>query len=84
MSMMLPNMAFHINQWLQRSNMDHAKAGFWGWQREGEFDLWDVHKSGYDFQLLEQLLKDYNFRDIKSLKKVTNKHLYVECYKPAK
>ena len=38
-------------------------------------------KSGYDCPLLEQLLKDYNLSDIKSLKKVTNKHLYVECYK---
>ena len=84
MEMMLPNMTFHINQWTTRSDMNHAKAGFWGWQREGEYDVWDVHKSGYDFALLEETLQKFNYIKIRSLKKSTNKHLHVECYKPAK
>ena len=82
MEMMLPNMMYHINQWTSRSNIDHAKAGFWGWQREGDTKLWDVHKSGYDFALLRDLLHDKGFIQIKSLKKPTNKHLHVECIKP--
>ena len=34
--MMLPNMSFHIQQWINRSTdreISHARAGFWGWQR---------------------------------------------------
>ena len=32
--MILPNMMFHIKQWLDKSNQEHANAGFWGWQRD--------------------------------------------------
>lgn len=80
--MMLPNMSFHINQWVNRSDMDHARAGFWGWQR-GEFsDTWDVHKSGYDAETLTHLLESKGWVDIKSLKKPTNKHLHFVFRKP--
>lgn len=80
--MMLPNMSFHINQWISRENMDHARAGFWGWQR-GEFsDTWDVHKSGYDVETLTQLLENKGWIEITSLKKPTNKHLHVRFKKP--
>ena len=80
MEMMLPNMDFHINQWLNNSDLEHAKAGFWGIQR-GEFeDVWDVHKSGYNFDTLSALLISCKFKNIKSLKN-KGKHLHVECFK---
>ena len=81
MEMMLPNMTFHINQWMTRSNMKHAMAGFWGWQREGEYNLWDVHKSGYDFELLEETLLKHKFCNIKNLRSKKDKHLHIECIK---
>jgi len=81
LEIMLPNMTYHINQWITRSNMEHAIAGFWGWQREGDTELWDVHKSGYDFLLLENLLTKKGFKDIKSLRHNKNKHLHVICFK---
>ena len=72
-------MTFHINQWNRRKNKkekNHAKAGFWGWQR-GEFeDTWDTHKSGYDHEFLEELLLRYNFIDIVSHEPITSKHLH--------
>jgi len=83
--MMLPNMTFHINQWVnlrnEGKNLRHAKAGFWGWQR-GEFDdVWDLHKSGYDRELLTALLIEKGFKKIKSLASDTSKHLHLEFYK---
>ncbi len=82
--MMLPNMTFHIEQWKRRKNdkeIKHAMAGFWGWQR-GEFDdVWDVHKSGYDKELLTDLVKSKCFNNIQSLDKPTSPHLHLEFYK---
>lgn len=82
--MMLPNMTFHINQWLSRSSereIKHAMAGFWGWQR-GEFDdVWDVHKSGYDRELLTNLVSKKGFVNIQSLAKPKSKHLHLKFYK---
>jgi len=82
--MMLPNMALHIQQWIERKTdreIRHAKAGFWGWQR-GEFDdTWDVHKSGYDKQLLTALVSEKGFINIQSLAKPMSKHLHLKFYK---
>jgi len=82
--MMLPNMTFHIEQWQRREtdrDREHSKAGFWGWQR-GEFDdVWDVHKSGYDHEFLEELLHKHNFVDIQSLASVKSKHLHYKFKK---
>lgn len=82
--MMLPNMTFHIQQWIERKTereIRHAKAGFWGWQR-GEFDdTWDVHKSGYDKQLLTSLISEKGFINIQSLAKPMSKHLHLKFYK---
>lgn len=82
MEMILPNMEYHINQWIRRKNrkeLEHAKAGFWGWQREGLTNLWDVHKSGYDYLMLEELLKTKGYRNIKNLSK--DMHLWITCQK---
>lgn len=80
--MLLPNMSFHIQQWVNKKDMEHAKAGFWGWQRGSFEDTWDVHKSGYDKQTLTELLKYKEFVNIKSLEPDTSKHLHFIFYKP--
>lgn len=82
MEMVLPNMEYHINQWIRRKNkkeLEHAKAGFWGWQREGLTNLWDVHKSGYDYSMLEELLKAKGYRNIRNISK--DMHLWIICQK---
>ena len=83
--MMLPNMTYHIDQWVNRryehKQLRHAKAGFWGWQR-GEFDdVWDIHKSGYDREMLTELLKEKKFVNIQSLTNDSNKHLHLRFNK---
>jgi predicted SAM-dependent methyltransferase len=82
--MMLPNMAVHIEQWINRRNnqeIKHAMAGFWGWQRGAFDDTWDVHKSGYDKELLTALVSKKGFIDIESLAPPMDKHLHLKFYK---
>ena len=82
--MMLPNMTYHIQQWINRSTereIKHAAAGFWGWQRGTFDDVWDVHKSGYDEVLLTELVKKHGFVSIQSLAKPKSKHLHLRFYK---
>lgn len=82
--MLLPNMTFHITQWINRSTdreLSHAKAGFWGWQR-GTFDeVWDVHKSGYDEALIIPIVKKFKFINITSHASPKSKHLHLSFYK---
>jgi predicted SAM-dependent methyltransferase len=79
--MILPNMTFHIDQWINKSKvpkqMRHAKAGFWGWQRGAFDDTWDIHKSGYNLQTLTELLMLKGFKNINSLRPPMNKDLHV-------
>jgi hypothetical protein len=56
-------------------------AGFWGWQRGTFNDVWDVHKSGYDEELLTNLVKKKGFVNIQSLAKSKSKHLHLRFYK---
>ena len=85
LEMILPNMEFHIEQWIRRKNKKElmwAQAGFWGWQREGNLDVWDIHKSGYDFEILREILKENNFREIKNLTLTSEpQHLWISCKK---
>lgn len=82
---MLPNMTYHINQWINKKSekeFNHAKAGFWGWQREAEEgQTWDIHKSGYDEESLSALVSSKGFGNIKSLAKTKSKHLHLEFFK---
>lgn len=79
--MSLPNIDHHIKQWIDKKDIEHAKAGFWGWQREGETETWDVHKSGYNFDTLSCLLIEEKFINITPIK-VKGKHLHVSFVKP--
>jgi predicted SAM-dependent methyltransferase len=79
--MLVPNMDKHIEQWLTNSNLNHARAGFWGWQR-GEFDdTWDIHKSGYNNEHLTMLVKEKGFVNVQSLASKKSKHVHLKFYK---
>lgn len=80
--LVVPNMEFHIRQWINRDNMNHARAGFWGWQREGEFEVWDVHKSGYNKQALTELFTKNGFSNPVCHRDDTDKHLWMSFTKP--
>ena len=89
----LPDMQYHIEQFLSPDRLmtsevnpkwtvlEHALAGFWGWQREGQTKIWDIHKSGYDFECLKMKLAKHGFCDIR---RITDKawNLNVICNKP--
>lgn len=83
-----PNMQFHLWQWnnwdkLTEKEKSHCRAGFWGWQRESDESAWDLHKSGYDFSKLKELIEKFNFKNITKIMPdgPEDKHLAVEFYK---
>ena len=78
--MLLPDIDFHIQQWISGQDIEHAQAGFWGWQREGDTEVWDIHKSGYNFNTLQNILVQEKFVNIERIK---NKgiHLHVKFSK---
>jgi len=75
----VPDLLYHIAQFAHKNTdmpseanarwsvRQHALAGFWGWQRDGESAYWDVHKSGYDAAMLAQALARAGFADIERL-----------------
>lgn len=87
MSMMLPNLDYHLHQlnsWnaIDQKEKDNCMAGFWGYQR-GEFeDTWDVHKSGYNKDMLFTLLQEHGYVNLVSKRKPKHKHLEINCIKP--
>lgn len=69
-----PNMDFHIAQWVKKKNIPgtlkcgwkkHAIAGLYGFQRDGETLLWDVHKAGYTNEMLRDVFTDNGFSVLK-------------------
>jgi len=79
LQIIVPDIEYHIKQFLTPNSLtpsetnpkwtvlEHALAGFWGWQNEGEEKFWDVHKSGYDFRCLEMKLLQHGFSDIRRI-----------------
>ena len=91
----VPDMLFHIKQWMNPnrkttftkrtgdspiSDEEWGKKGFFGGQRGSIDDIWDIHKSGYDLNLITDLLSDKGFEDIKRLKGAS-KNLDIVCSK---
>lgn len=91
----VPDMLFHIKQWLNPnrktafnkrmgaapiSDEDWAKKSIFGTQRGSIDDIWDIHKSGFDFALLQDLLKEKQFTNI-IRNKSSRKNLDVSCLK---
>jgi predicted SAM-dependent methyltransferase len=84
--MQLPNIDVFVQYWIDGVNennlelFEFATKGFWGWQREGLTEMWDVHKSGYNAKSLQRLVNKNGYVNFKNLKtKVGN--LKVEFYK---
>lgn len=78
--MITPNMTYHFKQWINRSSEKeflHARAGLWGWQRGSAEEIWDVHKSGYDFESISKLLFRKKFKDIKLVSEKNSMHLHI-------
>jgi len=92
MEMIVPDMLFHIQQWMnpdRKTTMNNngmtdeewALAGFWGWQRETEKqEIWDIHKTGYDYPLLKDTLEKHGFRNVEQVKS-SKKNLHVKAVK---
>jgi predicted SAM-dependent methyltransferase len=57
----VPNIDYHIWQFYH-GNQKWAMAGFWGWQNND----YDIHKWGYNFELLKEKLKKSGFINIKN------------------
>jgi len=72
----IPDIDYHISQWLAHDGTkisatnsnwtlrQHAIAGFWGWQSEGSTKSWDVHKSGFNYQSIRDLLVKNGYCDV--------------------
>jgi predicted SAM-dependent methyltransferase/glycosyltransferase involved in cell wall biosynthesis len=54
----------HSARWTHR---EHAIGSLWGWQRGESNELWDVHKAGYDEELLGKTLREAGFTRIRRL-----------------
>ena len=72
------------NKW---SNFSHGIAGLYVWQRECDINnkdtktkYWDVHKSGYNKEIMYFYLNRNGFRDI-DIKTVDKWHLVAVGYK---
>lgn len=78
--MVIPNMEFHINQWLNEDNMEWACQGFWGKQRDGMTETWDIHKSGYTPKLLKHLGFETGFTKFEEVPDLP-KNTHVKFYK---
>lgn len=94
MQMIVPNMTYHISQWMDPMRAEklvpgksgltleqHAVRGFWGHQREGFEKVWDIHKSGYDWPLLKCALAEHGFVNVRQLDDMP-KNLNVVAQKP--
>lgn len=76
LQIIVPDIEYHVRQFLSPGPtapsaanpkwtvLEHALAGFWGWQRDGQTDNWDVHKSGYDYRCLKTKLCEHGFSDV--------------------
>jgi predicted SAM-dependent methyltransferase len=79
LQVIVPDIRWHMRQFLEAkpgsrsaanarwSARRHALAGFWGWQHDGERELWDVHKSGYDQAALAEALTAAGFARVRRL-----------------
>jgi len=80
----VPNMAFHMEQF-HHGDRDHACAAFWGWQRHEH----DLHKWGYWWETLSQLLLRAGFTGVDNLtagpksRERSEMHLEVSAVRPA-
>jgi hypothetical protein len=99
----VPDLRFHIEQYVRANWTDlnwgvltsdarQGFAGFFGWQRETEFNpeeegspptYWDVHKSGFDVKSLAFFLQRAGFVEIECVVE-DECHLHGRARKPSK
>lgn len=79
--MWIPDMDFHVQQWCHARDLAHARAGFWGWQRQDGHGHWDLHKSGYNQQHLGELVTELGYIGYQRLNGMNRRHLAVEFFK---
>jgi len=83
-----PNMNFHIWQWINWDRLTPTekrwcRKGIWGGQRDADNSPWDLHKSGYDYPQLKELVEKAGFTGINKLGPdgPEHPHLSVEFFK---
>lgn len=88
--MMLPNMDYHAQQWLNgardlsvpanATDMFRAARSIFGKQREAKTEIWDIHKSGYNKDTLQLVVESCGYVQYTVLQ--SKKHLHVGFVKP--
>lgn len=94
MHIIVPDLAFHARQLLgsdvswvkdKKFNLEHAMAGFYGWQRNGVGGVnEDAHRWGYTWETLSALLVEIGFLGVKRVVTGTDSehwHLHVTAMK---
>ena len=76
--LIVPDLKKHIEQFFndgdspyvnfKASNKEHAMAGFYGWQNNDN----DIHKWGYTFETLSELLNEIGFSNIRRIDDTSN------------
>lgn len=79
-NIIVPDMEYHCNQLLNSniqepsdtfpsvSGVQHAICSFYGWQNESnQGNTWDIHKSGYNFELLKMKLETFGFASVQRI-----------------
>lgn len=80
-NLIVPDLDYHCRQLINKDklfeptemtpalhNAQHALYSIFGWQNESEAgEVWDIHKSGYNFELLKLKLESFGFSDIRRL-----------------
>jgi len=87
--MVLPDLTFHCKQFVDEyypsvegfERVEHALGSLFGWQRESDESLWDVHKSGYSFETLSAVLKSVGYINPYRMKSVDPWHLHIVAFK---
>ncbi|MFA6990081.1 MAG: hypothetical protein WC197_08445 [Candidatus Gastranaerophilaceae bacterium] len=92
-NIIIPDLEYHFKQVLNTSwfgssdslpkisNIQHALCSIFGWQNESiDGAVWDIHKSGYTYELLKLKLESFGFTNIKRLED-EEYNLNVEAFK---
>ena len=93
MHLIVPDLDYHLKQFADKTNwhktsdwkfnditnLEHALGSLFGWQSND----FDIHKSGYNFELLKIKLETAGFTDI-TRRAMEPWHLYIVCKKGEK